>query len=369
MNWQSRVMYATYVAAMASDPQGPLARGAFTRVLHRGTDDELMAEMHTKRFDPAHPNCDTYCSFPVADRSPALLAWMDTEDAGRCSHVLLVETDYVFVKPLSAALLPRDGTALAFPYSYIVPNYPTVAPYSANYYKGPVGDIPATGNAPVLTTVSDFRKLIPEWTRIVNEIEADEVAVERLGWVRDMYAWSFAAVRVGVKHEMPLPPLNALMAQPPADTELGEAAILHYTWGPEIYNSSGALVWAFDKRSYCGGQYAPGPRKLEKIPDPPAFEAGLHLQSFFAIGNAITPSGLELMRLFVRTFNAAVDSLPELPKGWSDRAAAEAAALPSKESQVLADKVQAELAAKEAAKKGGQIRRRLEEVEAEARRW
>ena len=37
-------------------------------------------------------------------------------------------------------------------------------------------------------------------------------------------------------------------------------------------------------------------------------------QSFFAIGNAITPSGLELMRLFVRTFNAAVDSLTDLPK-------------------------------------------------------
>lgn len=84
-------------------------------------------------------------------------------------------------------------------------------------------------------------------------------------------------------------------------------------------------------------QYAPGPRRLEKIPEPPAFEEGLHLQvcctalshpepvavvtrahvcpqSFFAIGNAITPSGLEVMRQLVHAFNDAVDSLPELPE-------------------------------------------------------
>lgn len=118
-----------------------------------------------------------------------------------------------------------------------------------------------------------------------------------------------------------------------------------------IYNSSDALIWEFDKRSYCGGQYAIGPRLLEKIPEPPAWQQGLHLQSFFAIGNAITPSGLELMRLFVHTFNQAVEALPELPKGWSDRAAAEAAAKPSPESQLLADKVQAEIAAREEEKK------------------
>jgi hypothetical protein len=28
-----------------------------------------------------------------------------------------------------------------------------------------------------------------------------------------------------------------------ACSELGDAALLHYTWGPVIYNASGALVW------------------------------------------------------------------------------------------------------------------------------
>ena len=89
----------------------------------------------------------------------------------------------------------------------------------------------------------------------------------------------------------------------------------------------------FDKRSYCGGQYAPGPRRLERIPEPPVWEEGLHLQvrceqrvlsvgepdcrptqPFFENGAPVTPEGLELMRLLVHTFNAAVDALPELPK-------------------------------------------------------
>ena len=90
MNWQTRVMYATYRALVARDPDGPLARGAFTRVLHRSTDDELMVEVPTMRFTPVHVNCDVYCSFPVADRAPALVEWARTPDAARCSHFLLV---------------------------------------------------------------------------------------------------------------------------------------------------------------------------------------------------------------------------------------------------------------------------------------
>jgi len=71
----------------------------------------------------------------------------------------------------------------------------------------------------------------------------------------------------------------------------------------------------------------------------------------------VTVEGLELMRLMVHTFNAAVASLPELPRGFQDRAAAAAAALPSKEAEVLADKVQRQIAEREAEKKIGRTSR------------
>ena len=96
----------------------------------------------------------------------------------------------------------------------------------------------------------------------MTEIENDEVAVEALGWVRDMYAWSFAVARLKLVQDMPQPPNNPLMVQPPADKcaahctrscacthcrrfrrSLGLASILHYTWGPVVHNKSGAVVW------------------------------------------------------------------------------------------------------------------------------
>jgi hypothetical protein len=44
------------------------------------------------------------------------------------------------------------------------------------------------------------------------------------------------------------------------------------------------------------------------------------LQSFFQNGVGVSASGLELMRLEVKTFNDAVDTLPELPKARAARA-------------------------------------------------
>jgi hypothetical protein len=184
------------------------------------------------------------------------------------------ETDYLFVKSLPASLLPSDGSAVGFPFgcalrvrqqrkrdaaaalmrgaacarSYIVPTYPTVAPFAARFYQGPVSDIPPTGNAPVLLTRTDLLKIIPVWAdvrrlrkrvmrlrcchaadsacaQLVAEIEADDDAVEKLGWVRDMYAWSFAAARTGVRHQLLEPPRNPLMVQPPSDTCVACAAM------------------------------------------------------------------------------------------------------------------------------------------------
>ena len=52
------------------------------------------------------------------------------------------------------------------------------------------------------------------------------------GWVRDMYAFDFAARKVGVTVHYPPVPLNKLMVQPPADADLGAGCLMHYTWSP-----------------------------------------------------------------------------------------------------------------------------------------
>ena len=119
LNWQTRVMYKTFTdVAKGSDMRH------FTRLLHRRSDDELMAEVPTVRVDSLHPECDTWCEFPVADRPDALRKWLRTEDSKRGEWIVMVETDYVWRKALK--LPPPGASAVAFHFHYINPNYPTL---------------------------------------------------------------------------------------------------------------------------------------------------------------------------------------------------------------------------------------------------
>jgi hypothetical protein len=55
-NYQTRIAYSTY-KIMAAMPGGE-QHVAFTRVLHRTKDDNLMEEVPTFRAEPLQPNCD-----------------------------------------------------------------------------------------------------------------------------------------------------------------------------------------------------------------------------------------------------------------------------------------------------------------------
>ena len=91
---------------------------------------------------------------------------------------------------------------------------------------------------------------MPDWERLAAHIEADPESKEQLGWVREMYAFSVAVALQGIHLDLARPPLNRLITQPPADANLGLAAMFHYTWGSVFQNSSGGKVWEFDKRAF-----------------------------------------------------------------------------------------------------------------------
>eukprot|EP00958_Prasinococcus_capsulatus_P005240 scaffold508_cov554-Prasinococcus_capsulatus_cf.AAC.20 len=414
MNWQMRLYYQSYLR-VRQEPGSVLK--ALTRVLHRSTPDELMFEVPSVVIPPLHVECDAYCWYPVEDRaqvSPlevragccrtivvsrelamfdeqAIVDWLKTEDSRRCSHIMLAETDYVFHKSLSSSAIPRQPrTAVGFPFHYIAPyvtldrfawlslrKYPRVKAIveRLNLLEGEatLDDVPSTGNAPFIISHDDLSEVAPLWAKLMQDTIHDREAVIGLGWLRDMYAFSIALARRKIKVDLTPVPRNLLMTQPPHDDQLGEAAMLHYTWGAlvytvnvrilnlplradrftwqgwvvstfsEIYRSvlqGNQKIWEFDKRLAWGGQNAPSPRKMEIIPRPPDFDPKepLRLQD----NMQITRARLNMLHVLTSDLNLAIAALPDkqIPQGFPDAKTAHVASLPSKEVKALVNKMQ-----------------------------
>ena len=324
MNWQTRVFYQTWLEAK-KEPGSPLVH--FTRVLHRTRDDELVREIPTVRIDPTHPECDNGCDYAVKDRARAIATWATTPDARRCSHVLMAEADYLMVRSPPPSVMLQRGHTYGFLFGYIIPWHADAMPASERLAEQAFGtdptkwpameSVPQSGNAPQVVHADDLAVVAPAWADSVEFGESDPVVKRVFGWVRDMYAFDFAARKVGVTVHYPPVPLNKLMVQPPADTDLGAGCLMHYTWSPILSDKSGRELWKFDKRSFRGG---PGSTahftvlEQQTLPPPWDEEKGFKLQA----GEAVTEPGLALMRLMAETFNKGVAKLTKFPEGTRD---------------------------------------------------
>lgn len=155
----------------------------------------------------------------------------------------LVETDYVFVRP-TLAPGPAEDPAVR-PLGFLFPNVAPAAPRHKELLVqrlyppglGPIAAVPQTGPSPILARAGEWEALLPRWEGLAAQvrrqpvahplghrgpagpfvcrttpppldavlprsrspraggaqIEADEELVKTLDWVREMYAFSFAA--------------------------------------------------------------------------------------------------------------------------------------------------------------------------------
>ena len=337
MNWQTRVLYRSFLRQAVAENS---ALAAFTRILHRTSDDELMQEIPTLRFDPLQPDCDVWCSYPVADRADAIARWLETDDAKRHEYVLVGETDYLFMKPLTVSSLP-PATSMGFPFGYIVPAHESVRDVVRRHVddKYRLEDVPQTGNAPQLLRTSDLAKVVPLWVQKTRDIDLDDAAREKLGWVREMYAYSIASAEAGLSHDLLVPPRNRLMVQPPADEALGDACFAHYTWGGFLH-VDGKKVWGWDKREYGNGQYGDEPARMVEIPAMPPYDAKFTTQD----NVPWTRAKYELYEEFTRHFNLAVRDVNAvnngIPTGFATWQEAAQAARPSERAKLARMRVE-----------------------------
>lgn len=309
LNFQTRIMYGTF--KMVQQMPGGDKMAGFTRILHRMTDDALMAEIPTFRAQPLHPECDNWCSFPVADRPNAVRQWLEAVARGeqqvQGDWILLIEGDYVFMKPTEVpGAAGPSAKSYGYMFGYITPTYPRVQHIIRRLSDGlEPGLVPQSGPAPVLMPLEHFVKVVPGWESITAAIEADSEAVEVLGWVREMYAWCIAVAKHrDITMEVAEAPASTLIAQPPADKILGNASMLHYTWGIEYYER-GNKIWTWDKRLYTSVEVS---LKVPLIPMPPEFKAGWVSQS----KERITQDTHDLIAAMLTQMNKAIEQLPDL---------------------------------------------------------
>ncbi|KAL0330574.1 UNVERIFIED_CONTAM: Hydroxyproline O-arabinosyltransferase 1 [Sesamum radiatum] len=195
----------------------------------------------------------TYQKLPtgyiVLNRPWAFVQWLQQAKIEE-DYILMSEPDHILVKPIPN--LSRDGLGAAFPFFYIEPKkYETVLRKFFPEENGPITNIDPIGNSPVIVGKDALKKIAPTWMNVSLAMKKDPEADKAFGWVLEMYAYAVASALHGVGNIL----YKEFMIQPPWDTTIGKAYIIHYTYGCD-YDLQGKLTygkigeWRFDKRSY-----------------------------------------------------------------------------------------------------------------------
>ena len=77
--------------------------------------------------------------------------------------LLMIETDYVWLKPVAAPLAESSELSQAFPFGYIQPTASGISHVMRKMYpesKGPLSDVPNSGPAPVLMRWQELFKVL-----------------------------------------------------------------------------------------------------------------------------------------------------------------------------------------------------------------
>lgn len=322
-NYQMRIAYASYKRMLAMP--GGEHHVAFTRILHRTARDKdvLADEVPTFRAEPLQPECDDWCPYPVSDRANAVAQYWAYADEHNIMKdidwVYMIESDYIFVKPLLPPSIKLDRSkGYGFYFLYIQPFFhPTEM---GKLYDGRPEDVQSTGPAPLMMSVENWKKVTPIWEELTAQIEADEDMKNVLGWVREMYAFSTALRKAGVTVVLDEP---APVFDPPAQVQfirelplhdsLEDAHALHYTLPTIIKYADGTGgdedpdVWRYDKREHTSEEEV---LKVEKLDELPAWPGEGKWK--FMEGKPVTKPLYDMLVLMVSGFNAAIEDLEVL---------------------------------------------------------
>ena len=248
--WQTRVMYYHFKKLQRSNPCTEMT--GFTRMLNSdgAKRDGLMDEMPTVLVhaldhgsgcrDTGENTCDM--GFPVMNRPHGVTQLLAKLQAGAPElahlteqYVLIAETDHVFIREPKNMATPRKPAC--FPFGYMNAKAKELRPIVQRFVDDP-DVVDPCGPSPVLIHLPLLRKLTPEWLDLSFVLKRDAEADKVFGWVLEMWGYTLAATRLGIRHYV----WNSLQAEPSAlwHSDLdGDPHIYHYTFGLE-YTADGA---------------------------------------------------------------------------------------------------------------------------------
>jgi len=109
---------------------------------------------------PAAPRLYTHRQRIISSASDTLNT--DSVIPLQAPWVLMIETDYVWMKPPAAPRAESGARSLGFPFGYIQPTSPSIEGVMRKMYpadRGPLADVPNSGPAPVLMRWNELFKV------------------------------------------------------------------------------------------------------------------------------------------------------------------------------------------------------------------
>ena len=268
--WQTKIFY--YHFRKAQRHMGPCGEmTGFTRLLAsaNGQPDGLMDSMPTVTV--AQLGHDKTRGFQVINRPWTMDQFLKRPDEWNArikeEYVYIAETDHLIIREIPNRATPKLGVAFFFPYMSPVPAEQSRV--VKRYYDGDHLSVQPIGPSPAILHVDMLKKVTPLWYDLSVQLKADRDADRAFGWVLEMWGYSLAAARVGLKHYV----WQQLQIEPSATWHQNVTSenpfIYHYTFGVE-YTSDGVPIagavgeWSLDKRHYFGA-YPASP--LERPPE------------------------------------------------------------------------------------------------------
>ncbi len=254
--WQTRIFYYHFKKAQRSNPCTEMV--GFTRLLAsaNGQPDDMMDEMPTVCVPQL--GFDKTRGFQVINRPWSVLQFLRMPEWKQRiveDYVYIAETDHLLMRDIPNRATPAINVAFFFPYMSPVPH--EQAAVIKRYFDGDHLSVQPVGPSPALMHVDNLKKLTPLWYELSVKLKHDGAADRTFGWVLEMWGYSLACARVGVKHFV----WQQLQIEPSSTWHQNVSAedphIYHYTFGVE-YSSDGIPTvgavgdWSLDKRHYFG---------------------------------------------------------------------------------------------------------------------